>query len=71
MVNNYRNIYGNIVISTRLFDGDGDDDDDDDDCDDDYDDNRGGDDDVFFFGIQFLPLLLWPKQPQLTDQHTS
>ena len=66
MVNNYRNIYGNKVISTRLFHGGGDDDDDDDD-----DNNRGGDGDLFFFGIQFLPLLLWPKQPQLTDQHTS
>ena len=29
MVSNYRNIYGNIVISTRLCDGGGDDNDDD------------------------------------------
>ena len=66
MVSNYRNIYGNIVISTRLCDGGSDDNDDDDDN-----NGRGGDDDVFFLGIQFLPLLLWPKQPQLTVQHTS
>ena len=69
MVNDYRNIDRNIVISTLLFDGGGDDDDDDDD-DDDNDDNRGGGDDVFV-GKHCLPLLLWPKQPLLTDQHTS
>ena len=44
MVSNYRNIYGNIVISTRLCDGGGDDNDDDDDN-----NGRGGDDDVFFW----------------------
>ena len=46
MVSNYRNIYGNIVISTRLCDGGSDDNDDDDDN-----NGRGGDDDVFFLGI--------------------
>ena len=61
MVNNYRNIYGNIVISTRLFDGDGDDDDDDDDYDDDYDDNRGGDDDVFFLVYNSYPSSYGPS----------
>ena len=49
MVSNYRNIYGNIVISTRLCDGGSDDNDDDDDN-----NGRGGDDDVFFFGYTIL-----------------
>ena len=44
--------------------------DDDDDDNDDYGDNEDGEYDVFD-GKQCLPLLLWPKQPQLTVQHTS
>ncbi|CAH3037793.1 unnamed protein product [Porites lobata] len=51
-------------------DGGGDDSDDDDNEDDDYVNNGDGEYDVFD-GKHCLPLLLWPKQPQLTVQHTS
>ena len=62
MVSNH-NIYGNIVISTRLCDGGGDDNDDDDDN-----NGRGGDDDVFLGGVYNC----YPSSyGQLTDQHTS
>ena len=56
MVSNYRNIYGNIVISTRLFDGGGDDNDDDD-----NNNNRGGDDDFFFLVYNSYPSSYGPS----------
>ena len=56
MVSNYRNIYGNIVISTRLCDGGSDDNDDDDDN-----NGRGGDDDVFFWVYNSYPSSYGPS----------
>ena len=56
MVSNYRNIYGNIVISTRLCDGGSDDNDDDD-----YNNGIGGDYDVFFWVYNSYPSSYGPS----------